>query len=71
MRDIVHPEDVPTFGDGTRAGLAGTSLEFVFRIVTSRGVVKHLRGVAHRVEQIADSAGVRRRDSGHDGQQGR
>jgi signal transduction histidine kinase len=34
--------------------LAGTDPEFGFRIVTSRGVVKHLRGVAHRIERITD-----------------
>src|SRR5512139_3095921 len=54
VREIVHPEDVPSFETALARGLAGTGSEFVFRIVTSRGDVKHLRSVAHRVEQIAD-----------------
>jgi C4-dicarboxylate-specific signal transduction histidine kinase len=34
--------------------LAGTDPDFVFRIVTARGAVKYLHGVAHRSEHIAD-----------------
>jgi signal transduction histidine kinase len=54
MREIVHPDDMPTFDTALARGLAGTGSEFMFRIVTSNGVVKHLRSVAHRVEQISD-----------------
>src|SRR4029453_5113333 len=33
-------------------GMAGTDVDFVFRIVTSRGVMKHVRGIARVTEQI-------------------
>ena len=46
--------------------LAGTAPEFYFRIVTSTGVVKHLRGFAHRITDrpvfvgaVQDVTGVR------------
>ena len=51
---IVHPEDVAMFQSAIARAIAGEDPEFVFRIVTSRGVLKHLRGVAHRIEQITD-----------------
>ena len=54
LRDIVHPEDVPSFEGAMARAFAGTDPELVFRIVTARGVVKHLRGVAHRVEPLTD-----------------
>lgn len=53
LRDIVHPEDVPLFESAMARALAGTDPDFVFRIVTARGVVKHLHGVAHASEPIA------------------
>jgi PAS domain S-box-containing protein len=51
LRDIVHPEDLPSFDRAIGRARAGTDPELVFRIVTATGVVKHLRGFAH---QIAD-----------------
>ena len=33
-------------------GLSGADVTFAFRIVTARGAVKHVRGVAHVIEQI-------------------
>jgi C4-dicarboxylate-specific signal transduction histidine kinase len=33
-------------------GMAGTDVDFVFRIVTSRGALKHVRGMARVMEQI-------------------
>jgi len=54
LGEIVHPEDLPFFEGAIARALAGTDPEFVFRIVTSQGVVKHLRGVAHRIERITD-----------------
>ncbi len=53
LRDIIHPEDVTSFEGAMARALAGTDPDFVFRIVTAGGVVKHLRGVAHLSEQIA------------------
>jgi PAS domain S-box-containing protein len=46
---IVHPEDVPLYEGAIGRAMAGTDPDFYFRIVTSRGVVKHLRGFAHRI----------------------
>ena len=54
LRQIVHPEDVPSFEAAMGRALAGRDTELVFRIVTSQGMVKHLRGVAHRIQQITD-----------------
>lgn len=53
LRDIIHPEDAALFEGAMAGALAGTDPDFVFRIVTARGVVKHLHGVAHLSEQIA------------------
>jgi C4-dicarboxylate-specific signal transduction histidine kinase len=50
---MVHPEDLPSFDAAIARGATGTDVNFVFRIVTSRGVVKHLRGMARVTEQIA------------------
>ena len=49
LGEIVHPEDVPLYEGAIGRALAGTEPDFYFRIVTSRGVVKHLRGFAHRI----------------------
>jgi PAS domain S-box-containing protein len=46
---IVHPEDVALYEGAIGRALAGTEPDFYFRIVTSRGEVKHLRGFAHRI----------------------
>jgi PAS domain S-box-containing protein len=49
LRDIVHPEDVPLYEGAIERAMAGTDPDFYFRIVTSRDIVKHLRGLAHRI----------------------
>ena len=49
LGEIVHPEDVPLYEGAIGRAMAGTDPDFYFRIVTSRGVVKHLRGFAHRI----------------------
>jgi len=54
LQDIVHPEDLASFQGAIGRAIAGDDPEFVFRIVTPRGVVKHLRGIAHRIERITD-----------------
>jgi PAS domain S-box-containing protein len=46
---LVHPEDVSLYEGAIQRASAGTEPEFYFRIVTARGVVKHLRGLAHRI----------------------
>ena len=51
IRDIIHPDDLPSFDSVIARGLSGVDVNFAFRIVTSRGAVKHVRGVAHVIEQ--------------------
>jgi PAS domain S-box-containing protein len=48
LGSIVHPEDVALYEGAIGRAMAGTDPDFYFRIMTSRGVVKHLRGFAHR-----------------------
>jgi len=52
-RDTIHPEDQPTFDAVIARAMTGTDVEFGFRIVTSRGAVKHLRGMARVMGQSA------------------
>jgi len=52
IRDIVHPEDLPTFDAVIARGMTGTDVDFVFRILTSRGAVKHIRGMARVMTQV-------------------
>jgi PAS domain S-box-containing protein len=49
LGDIVHPEDQALYQGAIGRAMAGTDPDFYFRIVTPRGVVKHLRGFAHRI----------------------
>jgi PAS domain S-box-containing protein len=49
LGEIVHPEDLALYEGAIGRAMAGTDPDFYFRIVTSRGVVKHLRGFAHRI----------------------
>ena len=52
VRDVIHPDDLPSFDSVIARGLSGVDVNFAFRIVTARGAVKHVRGVAHVIEQI-------------------
>ncbi len=53
IREIVLPEDLQSFDSVIERGSAGINVDFVFRIVTARGAVKHVRGLAHVVERVA------------------
>ena len=53
IRGVVHPEDLEAFDSVIERGMTGNDVDFVFRIVTPRGGVKHVRGIAHVVEHIA------------------
>jgi PAS domain S-box-containing protein len=53
IRDLIHPEDLPSFDAMIGRALTGVDVDFVFRIVTSSGAVKHIRGMARVIEQIA------------------
>jgi len=54
LQSIVVPEDVPVFQSAIEHAIAGYEPVFVFRIVTARGVLKYLRGVAHRLAHVPD-----------------
>jgi PAS domain S-box-containing protein len=51
IRDTIHPEDLPTFEAVIARGMTGTDVGFEFRIVTSRGALKHVRGMARVMAQ--------------------
>jgi PAS domain S-box-containing protein len=53
IRDLIHPEDLAAFDDVIARGVTGNDVDFAFRIVTSRGTAKHIRGVARVIEHIA------------------
>jgi PAS domain S-box-containing protein len=52
IRDIIHPEDLPTFDAVIARGMTGTDVDFVFRIVPARGAVKHIHGMARVMTQV-------------------
>jgi PAS domain S-box-containing protein len=52
VRELVHPEDRPLFDAAIEHVTAGENVDYVFRIVTHRGAVKHVRTTAHIVEEI-------------------
>jgi PAS domain S-box-containing protein len=53
IRDVIHPDDRPAFESVIARGMTGVDVNFAFRIVPPDGGLKHVRGVAHVVEQIA------------------
>ncbi|HET6900674.1 MAG TPA: ATP-binding protein, partial [Vicinamibacteria bacterium] len=52
IREMVHPEDLPTFDTVIARGMTGTDVDFMFRIVTPRGAVKHVRGMARLMAKV-------------------
>jgi PAS domain S-box-containing protein len=52
IRDIIHPEDRLSFDAMIGSAMTGADVDFVFRIVTSRDAVKHIRGMARVIEQV-------------------
>jgi PAS domain S-box-containing protein len=53
IRDMIHPEDLGLFESVIQRGMGGQDVEFLFRIVTPRQTIKHVRGIAHVVEHVA------------------
>jgi PAS domain S-box-containing protein len=53
IRDTVHPEDLPSFEAMLARAVTGEDVNFNFRIMTARGTVKYLHGIARVMEQIA------------------
>jgi PAS domain S-box-containing protein len=52
VKDVIHPDDRRSFDEVIARGLSGVDVHFAFRVVTSEGGVKHVRGVAHVIEQV-------------------
>ena len=52
IRDMIHPEDLPSFDSMIARAMTGKDVDFSFRFVTSRGAVKHIRGMARVIEHI-------------------
>jgi PAS domain S-box-containing protein len=53
IRDRVHPEDLAGFDSVIAQGMTGVDVDFYFRIVNEQGAVKHIRGMARVMEQVA------------------
>lgn len=53
IRELVHPDDLASFDDVIARGAAGMDADFVFRVMTSRGVLKYIRGIARVINQIS------------------
>ncbi len=52
IQTIIHPEDLPSFEAMIARALTGVDVNFAFRILPARSGVKHVRGVAHVIEEI-------------------
>jgi PAS domain S-box-containing protein len=50
----VHPEDMPTIETALASAMEGGGFDIVFRIITPKGTLKHIHGVAQRMEHITD-----------------
>lgn len=53
IREMVSPEDLPSFDAMIARAMTGTDVDFYFRIATARGTVKYVRGMARVIEQVA------------------
>src|SRR5499425_2466074 len=51
IRERVHPEDLPTFDAVLARGMTGADVDFLFRILTTGGAIKHIRGLARVMAQ--------------------
>jgi hypothetical protein len=52
IRALIHPDDVPPFDAMIARAMTGVDVSFSFRVLTERGAVKHIRGVAHVIERV-------------------
>ena len=53
VRDVIHPEDLPTFDARFARSLGGSDFDLVFRVVTARGNLKHVHAVGKAIERVA------------------
>ena len=51
VRQVVHPQDLPSFDAVIARAMTGTDVDFVFRIVPHGRAVKHVRGIARVMTQ--------------------
>jgi PAS domain S-box-containing protein len=52
VRDIIHPEDLPSFDAGFARSMEGADFDLVFRIATPSGRLKHVHAVARVIERV-------------------
>jgi PAS domain S-box-containing protein len=52
IRNAIHSDDLVTFEAMIARAMTGVHVNFAFRIVTAKGAVKHVHGVAHVIEQV-------------------
>jgi PAS domain S-box-containing protein len=53
VRDVIHPDDLPSFDAGFARSLGGVDFDQVFRIVPASGRVKHVHAVGYFIERVA------------------
>jgi PAS domain S-box-containing protein len=53
VRDLIHPEDLPTFDARFQQSLEGADFDLVFRIETAGGTEKYVHAVGRLVERVA------------------
>jgi PAS domain S-box-containing protein len=53
VRDVIHPEDLPSFDAAFARSLGGVDFDQVFRIVPASGTARHVHAVGHFVERVA------------------
>jgi PAS domain S-box-containing protein len=52
VQNMVHPEDLPSFESMISRAMTGADVDFSFRILTARGTLKHIRGMARVIEHV-------------------
>jgi PAS domain S-box-containing protein len=52
IQALIHPDDLPSFQAMIARAMTGENVTFAFRITTELGTLKHIRGVAHVIEQV-------------------
>jgi hypothetical protein len=52
IQNVVHPEDLPSFESMIARAMTGNDVDLSFRILTPRGAVKHIRGMARVIEHV-------------------
>ncbi|MBV8051265.1 MAG: PAS domain-containing protein [Acidobacteriaceae bacterium] len=52
VRDVIHPEDLPSFEAHFARSLGGADFDLVYRIVTRSGKVKYVRSIGRVTERV-------------------